>query len=261
MKLFVYAVALVLLNVFWMEAKGEVRKERLSNGLRVTVRAARCIVNETHCHCAMTAARPNEECLRPVDNEFGKCFKAPCASGYKCDCASEDICRKSTTVSYKAVEGADTEASVFGCERVEKMVPKFITGRTTDVHIAAYEMFSIFRNNEQFGFGTTPEHKVFSTEIVVGDVFGIMASYHSGQRFGIKLRFRDLQDEVRTIDENWKCSDTFFSNWLQRDFSSEMNGWTSPSITDSVTSDSYDADIPWMWHGSHGTIYCRYILP
>lgn len=235
------------------------KKERLSSGLTMTVRAARCIVNETHCHCALTAARANEECLRPVEGEREKCFKAPCASGYKCDCASEDICQKLVTVAYKAKEGADTDASVFGCERVEKMVPKFITGRTTDVHIAAYDMFSIFRNNEQFGFGTTPEHKVFSTEIVAGDVFGIVASYHSGP-FGVKMRFNDLQDEVRMIDENWKCSDTFFSNWLERDFDSEAKGWRSPSITSSVSSDSYDADVPWMWYNSHNTIYCRYVL-
>lgn len=254
------AVVLCLLSLLWMEVKGDIPKERLGNGMRVTVRAARCIVNETHCHCAMTAARPNEECLRPVESDIGKCFKAPCASGYKCDCASDDICKKMSTISYKAIEGANTEASIFGCERVERLVPKFISGRTTDVHIAAYEMFSIFRNNEQFGFGMTPEHKVFSTEIVAGDVFGIMASYHSGHSFGIKMRFRDLQDEVRMVDENWKCSDTFFSNWLQRDFDSDAYGWKSPSITDSVSSDSFDADVPWMWYDSHNTIYCRYIL-
>lgn len=236
-------------------------QERLDGKLNLAVRAAHCIMNETHCHCAMMESNEKQICLRATKDGSEECYKAGCASGYKCDCASDEICRKTTTISYRAKEGVDISKDIFGCDRYEKLVPKFVSGRTTDIDIAVYEMFSIFRNHEQFGFGTTPEHKVLSTEIGKGDVLGITATFKTGGKFGIKMRFRDLEGEIRMIDENWKCSETFHADWLQNDFNSDTKDWHSPSITTSIDVDSFDADVPWMWHGTHGTIYCRYVLP
>lgn len=249
----------VLCTMVYFGMVVEGRKERVDK-LGRTVGAARCIVNATHCHCALTEATTNELCLRQLNDGSGRCYKVSCESRYKCDCASDKICQKVTSISYEADRYADVTADMFSCVKVAKLVPRHVTGRSINVDIAVYDMFSFFRNREQIGFGTEFEHKVISTEIVRGDVLGIVGWHENGGKFGMKVRFEDLKQEVRTVDENWRCCEKFNSDWLERDFKAEDHGWNAPSMTKNVSGVSYDADVPWMWYDSFQTIYCRYVV-
>lgn len=236
--------------------------DRLSNALPVIRRAARCIVNDTHCHCAITPPTPGQMCYRPIEDVSGRCQEGPCVKGYKCDCEAHDICQKLSSVFYIAPDALapeQRETSDVACTKGQKMTPKMVTGRTTDFHMLSKGIFSIFRNNEQFGYGKGDEYVVLSTEIQTGDIMGVVG--RSSGKYGMKLRFRDMQDEVRVIDENWRCSGSFAADWLQRHFKPETMGWTSPSIVADVEGDDFDGNVPWMWKGNLELMFCRYVMP
>lgn len=227
--------------------------------LNATVRAADCINNSTHCHCAMKQAGSNSKCIKPIPGETGRCYMGTCASGYHCDCDAEDICMMVSTVYY-SVEGQPT-TDTFDCTQNQKEVPRTIVGHTSDFHITAFQEFQLFINSEQIGFGQSNQYKVFTAEIHPGDVIGVIARRQSSDTFGVKLRFTDVEREKRFIDENWYASAIFASSWLDDGFDPTAHGWSSPSLIQTISSESFDADVPWMWLNSEDTVYFRYTIP
>lgn len=220
--------------------------------------AAPCTVNATHCHCAMSKPYLNEICYQPVEGKANRCNQVPCASAYKCDCASRSLCRKLSTVYYTVKEQPNTNE--FDCDKHSKHVPKIVTGRTTDFHLVVHQMFSLFVNRRQIGYGLTPEYNVITSEVKRGDIIGVIMS-QVDKYYGIKIRFKDLEGEIRVMDENWRCSNSFEPTWLHSSFDAVDFGWTPPSSRELMTEDSFDRDVPWMWHGHDDISYCRYKLP
>lgn len=182
-----------------------------------------------------------------------------CAAGFHCDCNANTICELVSTVYYNATENTDEEE--FECSQSVAKTPRLIVGMTTDFHIVAYQEFQLFVNNEQIGFGEANQLKVFTAEIRADDVVAVAARRQSQDKFGVKLRFKDLQGETRFIDENWQSSDTFSSSWLSKTFSTATHNWTSPSITSTVTDVSFDSNVPWVWLNDADTVYFRYVIP
>lgn len=226
--------------------------------LNATVRAADCINNSTHCHCALKQAGANSQCYKPVPGENAQCFKGKCAAGYHCDCDADDICEKVSTVYY-IVEGSPT-SETFPCIQDQTKVPRRIVGLSSDFHVMAMQEFQLFVNTEQIGFGESNVYKVFTAEIHPGDVIGVIARRQSSDKYGVKLRFLDAERETRFIDENWYVSPSFSSGWLGKSFDPSSYGWSRPSMAN-IATPGFDANTPWMWFGSADTVYFRYSLP
>lgn len=231
----------------------------LSATLNSTIRATSCIENSTHCHCDKYPNDSNERwCTKPLPNAINRCYNKLCMSGYHCDCKSDWICEKVSIVSYTAV-GEKTDKSNFTCQSENMKLPKKVVGQTTDFHAIAYQEFQIFVNNENIGYSTANIYKVFTAEIKVGDVIGLIAKRQSATMYGVKLRFTDLNREVRYIDENWFVSADFASEWLNKDFNPTAHGWVTPSIVN-MTDIGFDSDTPWVWLNNNDTVYFRYDL-
>lgn len=225
--------------------------------LKHTVRAANCINNSTHCHCSLKQAS-SSTCLKPIVNESGRCTMGNCAAGFHCDCNANDICEMVSTVYYSA---ADKSTDIFDCSSELVSVPRVIVGKTTDFQVIAYQEFQIFVNTEQIGYGKASIFKEFTSEVRSGDVIAVIARRLSADVYGVKLKFIDLQEEIRFIDENWFSSDQYDSSWLDAKFDPAATGWTRPSITNTITDAAFDADVPWMWFGTSETVYFRYTIP
>lgn len=227
--------------------------------LTTTIRANSCIVNTTHCHCAMVAANANSTCLKPVSGSENLCTKSGCASGYRCDCGSSAICVKKTVSSYKATES--NQAETVQCTVESTTVPSEIVGQTSDFHIVAYQEFQLFVNDQQIGYGDSNVYKVLTAEISSGDVIAVVAKRRSEGVYGVKLRFVDVQDEIRVIDENWYASSTYEASWLDRGFDAEGRGWEKPVMASTVAEEGFDGKVSWMWLGTAETVYFRYVIP
>lgn len=230
-----------------------------SDSLKTTIRANSCIANSTHCHCGVVDAKVGSVCLKPIAKPPGKCKKGNCAAGYRCDCESNSICAKKSTTSYKTTDTSDK--TTVDCTSSEVLVPKGITGTTTDFHIVASQEFQLFVNNREIGYGESNVYKVLTAEICSGDVIATVARRMSSDAYGIKLRFQDVQQEMRVIDENWYASSTFVAGWLDKSFDPVGNAWKHPSIATTITEDNFDKNVPWMWYGTADTVYMRYIIP
>lgn len=230
-----------------------------SERIPTTIRADSCIANETHCHCSLIAPSPNSVCLKPLSGTGTTCMKGQCAAGYRCDCEANLICEKASVPSYKTNDTSNDETVTCMIETTK--MPKTVVGQTSDFYIEAYQSFELFVNEKEIGYGIADESKVFSAEINSGDVIAVVAKRKSESVFGVKLRFVDVQDETRTIDENWFASSTLVSSWLSKEFDPVAAGWTAPSLATTVTSDGFDKNIPWMWFGDADTVYFRYVIP
>lgn len=229
------------------------------DSLKVTIRANSCIANSTHCHCGRVEARANSVCLKPVSDSPGKCTKGNCAASYRCDCESNSICVKHNSTSYQTTDKSDS--TTVDCTSSEVLVPKGITGTTTDFHIVAFQEFQLFVNEIQVGYGESNVYKVLTAEIASGDVIAVAARRLSSDVYGIKLRFQDIQLETRVIDENWYASSTLVAGWLDKEFDPVAHGWEQPSISTTTTGDNFDVNVPWMWYENADTVYMRYIIP
>lgn len=233
--------------------------------LPTRIQPSKCIANETHCHCVRSKIRLGETCVMPVPGVPGKCYEGRCLERYKCDCESDDICMKESIAVYQRSGDYDSEAGEFDCKQAFKKLPKSITGRTTSLHVVSAFMYALFRNNEQVSYGLSGEYDVATVEIKRGDIIAVIARRKSKDEHGIKLRFRDLQNEIRTIDKNWRCSHNFSANWLDHKFNAEHANWAAPSMTTKMKGDSFDSNLPWMWLTSSNAdsdlIFCRYMLP
>lgn len=245
--------------VVWMSLIMLTAQAQGKGTLTTTIRANSCIVNTTHCHCAMVAANPNSTCLKPVSGSETLCTKSGCASGHRCDCGSNSICLKKAVSSYKATESS--QAETVQCTVESTLVPSEVVGQTTDFHIVAYQEFQLFVNDQQIGYGDSNEYKVLTAEIRSGDVIAVVAKRRSEGVYGVKLRFTDVQDEVRVIDENWYASSTYEASWLDRGFDAEGKGWELPGMALTVTEEGFDGRVAWMWLGAAETVYFRYVIP
>lgn len=233
--------------------------DHIMKSLNATIRADDCTNNSTHCHCAMKAATTTSQCIKLMSGETDQCYKDACAGGYQCDCDSNDICGKVSTVYYQAT--GDSTSEQFQCSQEVATVPRVIVGRTSDFHIIAYQEFQLFVNSEQVGFGLSSVYKVLTAEVRSGDVIALIAKRISADVYGIKLKFTDLEDETRVIDENWYCSSTYISSWLDSSFDPVAESWMAPSAATTISDASFDADVSWMWFGSAETVYMRYVIP
>lgn len=175
-----------------------------------------------------------------------------------CDCSSDKICKK-LSVMYYMFNGNPT-TDEFECEPGVKDVPKLVTAKTSDFHVVAYHEFSIAHNNETFGLSEASEYKIFTSEISQGDVISFSARRSASSQNGIKMRFTDLKDEIRTIDSNWRCSDSEEDGWTGGSFNPEAHGWDAPSISSSTSGKAFDEEVPWMWYREAEEIFCRYTL-
>lgn len=230
-----------------------------SESLSTTIRASDCIANTTHCHCTMVPSQANALCLKPISNLSGQCLKSNCAAGYKCDCDSSKVCEKQTVTGYTTTE--NTTATTVSCSEVESLIPKSAVSQTSDFHIIAFQEFQLFVNTDQIGYADSNDYRVFTAEIKSGDVIAVQARRLSQEKFGVKLRFLDLELETRTIDENWFASSSYEASWLAQSFDPQAAGWTHPSIASTVTESSFDSDVPWMWFGTAEVMYVRYVIP
>lgn len=227
--------------------------------LDATVRATDCISNDTHCHCTLKAAGLNSVCVKPLQDEPGKCYNGTCAAGYHCDCDAHEICQKLSTVYYVVTSGASSEP--FDCTQNQRIVPRVIVGETSDFHIVAYQEFQLFVNREQISFGTASQYKVSTAEIRQGDVIAVIAKRLSADVYGVKLMFTDGRNETRSIDKNWYASDTYISSWLSPDFDPVANNWTRPTLAATITDAEFDPNVSWWWYNASETVYFRYVLP
>lgn len=222
-----------------------------------------CIANETHCHCARVAA--SEKCPTPIGGNPGNCFMGPCPFRFKCDCEADDVCVRVSTKHYIPAKKSDDTGEEFECKQEFKNIPMSITSRTSEFHAMSADMFALFHNNEQVSYGMAGEYIVVTVEITHGDIIGVIASRKSRDEHGIKLRFRDLKDEIRTIDKNWRCSDMFYASWLEPIFNANETNWTSPSVMTRFRESTFDDNMPWMWFNnddaSNNLVFCRYKLP
>lgn len=248
--------------VMWTLFATGVAQARGEDILSTTIRANNCVANATHCHCALVAADTNRRCLKPISGTGMVCIKSRCRSGYRCDCESHRICRKRTVSSYRAVEeGESEEGDTVQCRLESATVASEVVGHTTDFHIVAYQEFQLFVNEQQVGYGESNEYKVLTTEIASGDVIAVMAKRRSEKVFGVKLRFVDVQEEIRVIDENWLASSTYEASWLDAGFDGGGKGWVKPTVAVTVTEEGFDRRVAWMWLGRAETVYLRYVIP
>lgn len=239
--------------------------DRQLSMLRELARAAPCIVNKTHCHCALSKPSLLQKCYREVANKSGRCEQIDCETTYKCDCASKNLCQKLSAVDYRVsfadLMNANAQSrNEYRCKKGNKNVPMFISGKTTDFNLLVHQMFSLFLNQRQIGYAVTPGHKVVSTEIKKGDVVSIIMHRPAGEMYGTKLRFIDLEDEVRVMDENWLCGSSFQPGWLDPAFDAVAVGWNPPTSR-SIDDQGFDKNVPWMWYNDSEVAYCRYVLP
>lgn len=230
-----------------------------SNALSTTIRATDCIANSTHCHCSMVQAKSDAICLKPIANLPGKCVKDNCAAGFKCDCESSVVCEMKTVTGYKTTD--KSSATTVSCTKDTKSVPKTAVSHTSDFHITAYQESQLFVNSDQIGFVRSSDYQVFTSEIKSGDVIAVQARRLSQARYGVKLRFLDLQLETRFIDENWYSTSSYDASWLDKSFDPAAAGWIHPSIASTVSEPAFDKDVPWMWHGTSDIMYARYVIP
>lgn len=227
--------------------------------LNATVRAADCINNETHCHCAEKPASISCIAYKPLDEDNTQCTKRTCGLGYQCDCEAHDICAKLSMVSYIAT--GDATEDITTCEQQQVDAPRVVVGQTSDLDIQVLGEFQLFVNGEEIGFARSSSHKTFTAEIAPGDRIAIIAKRQGPAEYGIKMRFRDLQGETRVIDENWYASSTYVSSWLHDSFDPPGASWTYPKVLQILSDASFDADVPWMWQGESQTVYFRYVVP
>lgn len=253
-------MTLLMLMSFIFCAKSGLAENIKTPVLPMSVHAATCIVNTTHCHCAHSTAKAGQMCVTPVFGSTTRCTKVQCSGGYKCDCAADTICEILSSVSYKAGTNVDDSKDEFDCVRGSKEVPKIVVGQTTDFHMMAYQMFSLFVNYDMKGFAMTNAYKVMTAELKSGDVIGVIARRMNDDKYGMKLRFKDLRGEIRVIDENWYCSSAFLSEWLASSFEPVAKGWMRPALTSAVSENGFDKDVPWMWLSTNETVYCRYVV-
>lgn len=224
-----------------------------------TIRASNCVSNATHCHCSMVQAKSEAVCLKPIANSIGRCTKGSCAAGYKCDCDSNLVCMKQTVTAYSTTDKSSAMEVI--CTQSQPVVPKTVVVHTSDFHVIAFQEFQLFVNNDQVGFAQSNDYQVFTAELRSGDVVAVQARRLSKDKYGVKLRFQDLQLETRFIDENWYSSSTYDASWLDKSFDAVAAGWTHPSIASTVTDDGFDKDVPWMWNGASEIMYARYVIP
>lgn len=96
---------------------------------------------------------------------------------------------------------SSSSADTFQCTATSVQVPRSIVATTFDFFVAAREEFQLFVNDAEVGFavGSAP-YQTYTAQIESGDVVAISAR-SSGAEKGIKLRFVDLRNETRSIDE------------------------------------------------------------
>lgn len=227
--------------------------------LNSTVRAADCINNETHCHCAERPVSTSCIAYKPLENDNTQCSKGTCGLGYQCDCDAHDICAKLSMVSYKGT--GDTTEDIVPCEQQQMESPRVVVGQTSDLEIHVIGEFQLFVNGDEIGFARSSTHKTFTAEIASGDRIAIVAKRQAPGEYGIKMKFRDLEGETRVIDENWYASSTYVSSWLHDSFEPADSGWTYPKIVRGLSDPSFDSDVSWMWQGTSQTVYFRYVVP
>lgn len=233
--------------------------------LATTVRAQNCISNSTHCHCSLMPAGKDSICYKPVHMKMGKCTIGGCASGYKCDCASDSICSKKTVKSYARAEittfgrTTDDDVNEIDCIESYKEVPYQVTGETVTFHIQGQQQFQLFIDDKEVGFSRNGEYKTVSTEICPGSVIAILAKRSTNDSYGIKFRFTDLKMETRTVDENWRCHSDYQAGWLQNSF--DVQAWHLPTISTKAAGSGFDGNIPWMWLRDSDMVFMRYVVP
>lgn len=254
MKLQVTFLALFLISVLSVSQGGN--DSYLDTA---TIRASTCISNSTHCHCSLRSADPKSQCIKPVGDDSSRCKIGTCAAGYHCDCNTDDVCEKVSTVFYTVVGNSSPDE--FDCTMGHKTVPRKIVGKTSDINIVAYRGFQLFINTEQIGFATTTDHNIFTAEIQSGDIMAVIAKRKASDVYGLKLRFLDLKGETRYVDENWYASDAYNASWLMSSFDPVQAGWQHPAIAQTISDASFDKDVPWMWSGTSETVYFRYVIP
>lgn len=226
--------------------------------LNTTVRATDCVSNSTHCHCSHSPAGAGSVCLKPVLNSPGLCEKGPCAAGFRCDCDSAEVCERAEVKSYSTTDTSD--AQTVECVRRTVTAPRRVSGMTSDFHIVALQEFQLFINGREIGYGEAGQYTVVTSEIAKEDVIGLRVARLGKEAYGVKLRFTDVQEETRMIDENWYATDKFDEKWIEKEFDAEKNGWRKPSITKHAQGDGFDRDVPWMWFEDVDTVYMRYVL-
>lgn len=249
-----------------------VNKTTLDVDLDSTVRAANCINNSTHCHCAVYPGN-GRTCYKPLDvhANTASCYLGYCGSGYHCDCQSSDLCQKLSIVSYSVdnvlainTSRVDDQTYSFDCTKDNVNLPKWMVGHTSDFKVVAYQEFQLFINNEQIGYGMSNQDDEFTAEIKTNDIIGVVARRQSSSTYGVKVFFKNLEGENRTIDSNWFGSSVFTSNWLEQDFDPEADpNWVRPMLVPTLSADLFFPSSSWYWlEGSEAevpeVVYMRY---
>lgn len=233
--------------------------DRVTAVLKQLAHAAPCIVNQTHCHCAMSKPALGQICYQPIPGQSNRCEEVACEEAYKCDCASSHLRTKASVMQYTVKKTPGS--TLLHCDHHEANVPTTISGKTTKFHVVSHEMFALFINKSQIGYAVTPEYKVLTTELTSGKVIGIMMQHQQKHKYGAKLRFSDLLGQTRYLDESWLCSNSYHANWLDDAFDPVAEGWGAPSVNKNMTDAAFDSKAPWMWYGHAQVTYCRYPLP
>lgn len=263
-------------------------RKQIKEIIPLSVKTSACIVNSTHCNCAkpsskiigsskslsahlLSSSKPalTHSCLAPLSSNKTRnfsishdamCKHQPCEEQYECDCESFDICLKKP-MRYYVVKEIKSEGNndTVKCVHRYKNKPFKVIGRTLDIYLHSQNGYTLFHNHRQILYGTKDQYKQVCIECKFNDILGITLDKHgdddhNGLKNGIKLKFINLYNEIRTIDENWKCSDVFHAEWLEKSFNHTEYNWTSPHISTSVDDDdSFDANIPWMFYNPSPT--------
>lgn len=259
----------------------------------VAIHVSQCLSNSTHCNCVLRGATDKpRECLTLVQNSVveglstssegaAKCLNMTCDEDqrrqydYRCECGSTDICEKRTVHEFERIsEGNDLLVS---CRQVQREMPFTVVDQRTAFQISSADDFNMFLNGIQIGQGQgDTEHistqTIRNIKVVPGDVVAIMVKKgdrDSHMGYGIKLKFNDINNEMRSFDRNWKCSNRFHALWLDPHFDATPPDWLAPILSKEMKhynekhGDSpSDENIPWMWIANHqrnmDVVYCRY---
>lgn len=233
-----------------------------------TVRAFECVNNATHCHCAVYPG-DGRTCYKPSLSDSTKCYLGKCGSGYHCDCMSNEVCQKLSTVAYVVDKSLAIDQSrvgdetyQFDCGQENVKLPKSIVGHTTDFKVVAYQEFQIFINSMQIGYGKGSNSGEFTAEVHANDIIGLVCRQQSKTVYGVKVSFEDLSGNSRSIDsQTWHASAVFTANWLDPSFDPESDpNWRNPTMVSSMSADLFFPGAPWFWLNDNETIYLRHKL-
>lgn len=187
-----------------------------------------------------------------------------CSSGFKCDCNSNSICQKTSTLQYKTSVTMRSAAigSVVECKVENVLVPREVVGHTSDFEIMTRGYYEIYIDGEAIGFGGDNTGAVHTGGIKAGSIIGLALRRKGSEPFGIKVRFNDLRDEIRNVDENWIARGDFKEGWMEGKAVYGEGGWKHATLVeDGRLGAGLDKDIAWMWLEDKPVVYMRYRIP